>query len=908
MNDLGWTVIGAAARVTVLAAIGLAAATLLRRRGPAAGALIASTSLAVLIVVSGLAASPWPRWWSPGGIATARKDGAEDSPFPSTLGDRSGGPADPPASEGRDPRPAASPSVGLADFFLGEFRRELANPAGAPRSDSWRWPAWAAVAFLGGLTIALARLVLGLWAVESLRSRTRPVDDPSLLALGDEIREAMGLRRGVEVRESAEIATPATIGWRRPAVLLPPGWVGWDDRERRAVLAHELAHVLRGDYPAGLSAQLCLSLHFYHPLVHALAARLRLQQELAADAWGARLSGGRLPYLTTLANLALRLDPKPANWPARPFLPARGTFLRRIEMLRDPKAIQQPTLPRRGRVLTITALAATGLVVAGLRGPAPSNRALAQEPAPPRGELKNVKLRHAEPLDAASVSSDIHLVVDIRPAELLKNPEFHKLAEAIPADGLEAFKAIASGEIEQILMLMADRGEVGSATSQPALVLRASKPLDPKPFLAAGTAEVKADGISYFRSGPLAGLTCYRMLDDRTLLIGTEADAKLPPIGAGRPRGRHGWDGAWKQAGEGPIRLAFDTPWLARRIQPVPGPRGSFGAITMSLGPLYERATAYSMTLGLGDGLILGALGTCGTEDSAGRVADTLRASLTLARNALPDLRRSAEGGPPDAARSLVDLVDALDTMMETARVDQEKSVVRLHAKADPAAVATAAQMLLPAVRASREAAQRAQCVNNLKRIGLAMFNYASATPDTSFPPAVLLGPDGKTPHSWRVALLRFMEEPDAKEVYSRYKFDEPWDGPNNSKLIPLMPSVYRHPGDERVGITSYFVPTGPDTIFPDRREGTRVAEITDGTSNTIQAIESDLEIPWTKPEDFPYNPERPIPGFGKLHPGGSDVAFADGAVRFLKVSINLNVLRALFTRAGGEVISSDSF
>ncbi|WP_435009356.1 DUF1559 domain-containing protein [Tundrisphaera lichenicola] len=914
MNDLGWIVIGAAARVTALSAVGLTAVLLLRRRGPATAALVASTTLAVLVIVSGLAASPWPRWWSPGEVATARPIAPETSP--ATTGDAPGTPADERTRREATRKADASHGAGVADFFLEEFRRELARPTDSPRSIGWRWPAWAAVVFLAGLTIALARLSLGIWAVETLRARTRAVTDPTLLALRDEIREAMELRRGVEVRESAEVATPATIGWRRPAILLPPGWVGWDDRERRAVLAHELAHVLRGDYPLGIAAQLSLSIHFYHPLVHALAGRLRLQQELAADAWGARLSGGRLPYLTTLANLALRQDPKPASWPARPFLPARGTFLRRIEMLRDPKAIQQPTLPRRGQVLTVTSLVAAGLMVAGLRGPAAPGRALAQEPefkigAIAVGGATPVTRRQDEPkfepLDPTSVSSDIHVVIDIRPGELLKNPEIKKLADSVPTDGIEAFKMIASGQIEQILVLNSNRE--GGMPGQPIFVLRSSRPLDAKAFITSSFTEVTVNGIAYLKAGLGPRGYCYRMLDDRTLLIGTEADVSLPPIGADRPRGRHGWDDAWKQTAEGPIRVAFDTPWLARLLRPGPPRGGPFAAMVTTLNPLYEKATAYAMTLGLGDGLTLEALATCGTDESGARVADTLRAALTLGRNALPDIRRAAETGPPNQARALVDLVDALDIMMETAKIEQEKSVVHLHAKADPSAIATATRMLFPAVQASREAARRAQCVNSMKQIGLAMHNYHAA--NDHFPPAVLLGPDGKTPYSWRVALLPYLE---GQAIYSQYKFDEPWDGPNNSKLIPLMPPVYRHPGDDRPGMTPYFVPTGPDTLFPDRREGMGIREVTDGTSNTIMVVEAQREIPWTKPEDIAYGPlpadgsKKPLPDLGTLHPVGFDALFADGSVRFISANVNPSVLRALFTRAGEEVISADAY
>ena len=109
----------------------------------------------------------------------------------------------------------------------------------------------------------------------------------------------------------------------------------WTAEERRAVLAHEIAHVVRNDFLAWIFAQIGLVFHFYHPLVHWLAGRLRLEQELAADAAAAAVSGGQQAYLKMLAELALRQPDRPLSWPARTFLPTRRTFLRRIEMLRD---------------------------------------------------------------------------------------------------------------------------------------------------------------------------------------------------------------------------------------------------------------------------------------------------------------------------------------------------------------------------------------------------------------------------------------------------------------------------------------------------------------------------------------------------------------------------------------------
>jgi prepilin-type processing-associated H-X9-DG protein len=84
--------------------------------------------------------------------------------------------------------------------------------------------------------------------------------------------------------------------------------------------------------------------------------------------------------------------------------------------------------------------------------------------------------------------------------------------------------------------------------------------------------------------------------------------------------------------------------------------------------------------------------------------------------------------------------------------------------------------------------------------------------------------------------------------------------------------------------------------------------QITDGTSNTILAVEAQRDIPWTKPEDIPFNPNAPLPELGGFTPDGFNAAFADGSVRFLKKSINSNVLQALITRDGGEVVRSDAY
>jgi beta-lactamase regulating signal transducer with metallopeptidase domain len=130
------------------------------------------------------------------------------------------------------------------------------------------------------------------------------------------------------------------------------------------VLGHELAHISHNDYFAVLMAQFSIALHFYHPIVHWLAGRLRLEQELAADAAAAELAGGRQQYLTTLAAMALRESDRPIGWAARGFLPVRGAFLKRIESLRSGSAPKRLTACGHG--LTIAALVVAGVLVSGL--------------------------------------------------------------------------------------------------------------------------------------------------------------------------------------------------------------------------------------------------------------------------------------------------------------------------------------------------------------------------------------------------------------------------------------------------------------------------------------------------------------------------------------------------------------
>jgi prepilin-type processing-associated H-X9-DG protein len=223
-----------------------------------------------------------------------------------------------------------------------------------------------------------------------------------------------------------------------------------------------------------------------------------------------------------------------------------------------------------------------------------------------------------------------------------------------------------------------------------------------------------------------------------------------------------------------------------------------------------------------------------------------------------------------------------------------------------PAVVGLLVAMGIPARSASSEAARRAQCSNNLKQIALAYHNVHAAT--NVFPAPAITDKDGKPLLSWRVAILPYVEQ---QELYNKFKLDEPWDSPHNKALIKEMPSVYLCPSrrNPEPGTTTYRVFVGDGAMFQ-AGQGTPIQSVTDGTSNTILTVESNEAVLWTKPDDlkFDMNAKPSLYGAGSLHPGGFNAGFADGSVRFIKNSINLQVWKALITRAAGEVIAADAF
>ena len=197
---------------------------------------------------------------------------------------------------------------------------------------------------------------------------------------------------------------------------------------------------------------------------------------------------------------------------------------------------------------------------------------------------------------------------------------------------------------------------------------------------------------------------------------------------------------------------------------------------------------------------------------------------------------------------------------------------------------------------------KRAETQNNLKDLMLAILNYEAAT--HYFPTRAQFDANGKPLLSWRVLILPYLGEGEAK-LYSEFRLNEPWDSEHNRKLIARMPKVFKHPRIDKPGMTNYLAVVGEECMFDVEDKPVQMKHVMDGTSHTIALVEADSDraVEWTKPEDWEFDPNNPMSRVAASRPGGFLVASADGSVRFIDESTDPQAIKAMMTRDGGEQV-----
>ena len=204
------------------------------------------------------------------------------------------------------------------------------------------------------------------------------------------------------------------------------------------------------------------------------------------------------------------------------------------------------------------------------------------------------------------------------------------------------------------------------------------------------------------------------------------------------------------------------------------------------------------------------------------------------------------------------------------------------------------------------EWARQARCTHNLKQIGLAFHAYHEGY--GSFPSAAITDKNGRPLLSWRVTLLPYLEQ---RPLYKKFHLDEPWDSPHNRALLESMPRDFDCPSDrtKKPGMTGYQAVVGPDTAFTPDFRPLRYQDFTDGTSYTLLIGETRRCVPWTKPEDLPFDMGIPLMRLGSYHDNnGFNLLYTDGAVRFTKNTIKPGTFEAILSRNGNRQDEPQSY
>jgi TonB family protein len=147
-----------------------------------------------------------------------------------------------------------------------------------------------------GAAIRLAWLGLGLLRLQSIRAASEPAHSLSSIA-GPMQRE---LRVTADICFSDAVTSPATVGMRRPVVLLPRTVQDLPPAVQRAVLSHELIHVRRRDWLPALLEEVWCAVLWFHPAARALSSRLSLARETIVDQATITHTGDRPGYAAAL--------------------------------------------------------------------------------------------------------------------------------------------------------------------------------------------------------------------------------------------------------------------------------------------------------------------------------------------------------------------------------------------------------------------------------------------------------------------------------------------------------------------------------------------------------------------------------------------------------------------------------
>jgi beta-lactamase regulating signal transducer with metallopeptidase domain len=223
---------------------------------------------------------------------------------------------------------------------------------------------WLGIIWAAGAAASLFVLLAGLGRLGWLASRAERVTGGPWARIAADMSRAGGLRRTPVLLQSPDAALLATWGFVRPKVMLPSDVSGWPEDRVRIVLAHELAHVRRGDWLVQMAAEVVRSLYWFNPLVWLACRRLRLESEQACDDAVLKMGVEGSAYATELVDLARAFKSQQEMFLPAAAIARSSSLERRVRAMLNVRLDREP-ITRPASVAAAALFVAVAVLVAG---------------------------------------------------------------------------------------------------------------------------------------------------------------------------------------------------------------------------------------------------------------------------------------------------------------------------------------------------------------------------------------------------------------------------------------------------------------------------------------------------------------------------------------------------------------
>jgi bla regulator protein blaR1 len=315
-----------------------------------------------------------------------------------------------------------------------------------------------------GLVVLIARLIAGFIFAKRLRTRSlMPIEDEWHRRL-NELATKMGVRRKIEAFFSPLAKVPMTLGALKPIILFPvTAFTGLNSKEIEAIIAHELAHILRNDYLFNIIQSIVEILFFYHPAVWIISSQIRAERENSCDNLAIVATGDKISYMKTLAMFQIQ-QAQQADL-AMAYSAKKGSVLHRIKRLQKEIAM---------KTNFIEGLIAAGIIVSGLV--LASFTARPQVKAAPTDSTQNpssVAASDTTPLPARdSLYAEMEDLIKRTQASQAEKQQFQKAVEIAMSEPNAQLSAEMMAEINAALTEINVGKIVSEAMKEAAMAMR----------------------------------------------------------------------------------------------------------------------------------------------------------------------------------------------------------------------------------------------------------------------------------------------------------------------------------------------------------------------------------------------------------------------------------------------------